>query len=303
MNATYWNMSQPETTDGSYKQIIDAIVYYATQNNMVVILDYHWFNSTVQQQNMAPKDPGTIAFWTSVATKYKNYGNVIFELYNEPYSISYDTWLNGNSQWYGMQDLYNTVRATGAKNLVIANGLDYGYYIGFLGQGYDYCNNNTTECLVKDSSQSNGFAYNIIYGSHPYNNKGSIGYTYYPTGGGSPMPADFASNFAGLQNTVLPYPIIATEFGDNQLSDFPPNSNSYSTVYTTILNAMTQYRVHYTGFAWWIDQNDPAFPVLICGDWSNPTACFGGSYVRNDMMNYPATQLNFNINAKAKTKK
>jgi endoglucanase len=292
MNAAYWNSSAPATTSGSYQQIIDAIVYYATQNNMLVILDYHWFNDKVMQQNMAPKDAteASIVFWKSVANKYKNYANVVFELYNEPYNLSYDTWLNGDSQWYGMQDLYNAVRSTGAKNLVIANGLDWGYYLGFLGQSLNNCNNNQTNCLVKDTSQSNGLAYNIAYGAHPYDSKGSIGYTYYPTGGGSPMPADFASNFAGVQNL---YPLISTEFGDNQSSDYPPNNNNYIGKYTFILSALKQYGVHYTGFAWWIDPNQPYFPTIICGSWSSPEACFGGTYIRNDMISNPATAFNF----------
>lgn len=57
---------------------------------------------------------------------------VIFELYNEPYQIEEATWLHGNGICVGYQQMYDEVRATGANNLVIVNGLDYGYDLHFV---------------------------------------------------------------------------------------------------------------------------------------------------------------------------
>ena len=77
------------------------------------------------------------AFWTSVANTFKSNTSVIFDLYNEPYVKNWGCWLNGSSSpnmglcsdvnfaVAGMQSLVNTVRATGATNLLMLGGLSY----------------------------------------------------------------------------------------------------------------------------------------------------------------------------------
>ncbi len=90
-------------------------------------------------------DQNSVTFWQQVAALYKSDPNVWFELYNEPYppgssqSVQWSTWQNGGSvtcnalvggaqaTWStpGMQKLVNTVRATGANNIVLAGGLTF----------------------------------------------------------------------------------------------------------------------------------------------------------------------------------
>lgn len=256
LNQNYWLSSGPVTQAGSYKQIINAIIYNAVQNNMAVILDLHW-TVNGQQSPMANND--SITFWTDVANTYKNFGTVIFELFNEPYGIDQGTWLNGNSQYVGYQQLYNAVRATGAQNVCIVNGLDYGYDLSF----------------VSDSFKVNGT--NIVYGSHPYNEKGSSSYTGQ---GGS-----FANDFKGVLGK---YPLIFTEFGVNQSSYFP---SGYQTVYNTDISYADQNGISYTGFAWWVDTSNPnTFPDIIA-DW-NGTPLNGGIMIHDDVVAHPGTSLN-----------
>ena len=69
--------------------------------------------------------------WPAVA-RYQNDGRVLFELYNEPHNVSWSAWQSGGDtgdgwQAVGMQQLYDTVRATGANNLVVIDGLDWAY--------------------------------------------------------------------------------------------------------------------------------------------------------------------------------
>jgi hypothetical protein len=78
-------------------------------------------------------DQRSITFWSEVAARYKDNPLVAFELYNEPHSISWKTWRNGGYVsdasrtppigWLapGMQELYNVVRRTGARNLVFVS--------------------------------------------------------------------------------------------------------------------------------------------------------------------------------------
>jgi hypothetical protein len=73
------------------------------------------------------------AFWAAIAARYKDNPFVAFDLYNEPHDISDAVWLNGGTATYksvtftaaGMQQLYNTVRAQGATNLIFTSGNKY----------------------------------------------------------------------------------------------------------------------------------------------------------------------------------
>ncbi len=257
----YWFDSADADTKGSYKQIIDAIIYYATQNNMAVILDLHWVEAG-HQSNMANQD--SIRFWQEVAATYKDFGTVMFELYNEPVNITPDVWLNGDGNYVGYQQLHDAVRNTGADNLVIVNGTDYAYDLSFVTpEGYH----------VKGK--------NIVYGSHPYNDKGAPGYT---GPGGS---------FDNCYKGVLPnYPLIFTEFGGNQANEYP---NGYQDIYSRIIAYANANNIDYTAFAWWVDPNDPQFPTLISSWQPGPDGKvpgnFGGIDVENDLVKNPPSNF------------
>lgn len=274
LNQNYWLASDSAMTQGSYKQIIDAIVYYATQNNMAVILDLHW-TTNGQQSPMANQQ--SIQFWQQVATAYKGFGTVIFELFNEPYldltgyyslPQAENIWLNGSTDSYkyvGYQQLYNTIRATGASNICIVNGLHYGFDLSFVGNGDD---------LLHISPYQNE-PLNLIYGSHPYNTNISV---------------SVLSN--NVQKIIASYPIIFTEFGDNQEADY--SNGTYQIPYQQVLefvnqqNASGNVNVNYTGFAWWVGQE--WFPTLL-NDWNGNANNYAGKLIFQDMQSNPATPL------------
>jgi hypothetical protein len=110
------------------------------------VLDLHWsdcgeWGTNIAQHSMP--DQNSVVFWKDCAAAYQNHPAVIFDLYNEPHDVTWDIWLNGGTitdrpntrrggpprtfEAVGMQNLLDTVRATGAKNLVIAGGLDWAY--------------------------------------------------------------------------------------------------------------------------------------------------------------------------------
>ncbi|MFA6916139.1 MAG: cellulase family glycosylhydrolase [Parachlamydiales bacterium] len=250
----YWLSSGPVTQSGSYKQIINAIVYYSTQLGMTVILDLHWVQSG-QQSPMANQD--SLTFWQQVATDYASFGTVLFELFNEPYGITTDVWLNGDSTYVGYQQLYDAVRGTGAQNICIVGGLDYAYDLSFVNP--NFCVNGT----------------NIVYCSHPYNSKGQPGYT---GEGGT-----FQQNYQGVLGN---YPLIFTEFGCNSGSYYP---NGYNQIYSNILAFANANNVHYSAFAWWVQSGDPQFPCLI-QDWTG-TALYGGVNIQSDLVQNPGTLI------------
>lgn len=250
----YWLNSGPATQIGSYKQIINAIIYYSIKLGMAVILDLHWTQAG-SQSAMANQD--SLTFWQQVASDYAGFGTVLFELYNEPFGITTDVWLNGDSTYVGYQQLYDAVRGAGAQNICIIGGLDYAYDLSFVNQNF----------------KVNGT--NIVYCSHPYNSKGQPGYQ---GEGGT-----FQQNYQGILGN---FPLIFTEFGTNSASYFP---TGYEQIYSSILEFVNANNVHYIGFAWWAQSSDPQFPCLI-QDW-NGTPLYGGINIHNDLLQNPGTSL------------
>jgi hypothetical protein len=127
-------------TSADYQQRIIDFVNLLTSHGFAVIVDLHWAAPGTQQANSQTPMPDadhTGAFWTSVANTFKSNSAVIFDLFNEPYTQSWSCWLNGSTgasqapcndvgfAAEGMQSMVNTIRATGATNILMAGGLAY----------------------------------------------------------------------------------------------------------------------------------------------------------------------------------
>lgn len=145
LNETCWlgiNGVNPDFSGANYQNAIQNYVNTLTSNGFAVILDLHWSapGSTIATRQLPmPNRDHSPEFWRQVATKYKGYGNVIFDLYNEPYpdnntadsSEGWRCWRDGGTcvgveyQAAGMQELVNAVRSTGAPNIVMLSGLQY----------------------------------------------------------------------------------------------------------------------------------------------------------------------------------
>jgi hypothetical protein len=173
-----WFGKMTNQTDGgaAYRALVDKLVDTCAAARVYIDLDLHWSDcgkwinqgGKLGQHNMPDKN--SITFWQDVATRFKNHPNVIFGLYNEPHDVSFAVWRDGGTatdkpaRWnpsqaiviyeaVGLQKLYDTVRATGATNVVTVSGLDWGYDLSGVLQGYE----------IKGS--------NLIYETHPYPNK------------------------------------------------------------------------------------------------------------------------------------
>jgi hypothetical protein len=138
---------------GNYRVTVERAVAAANAAGLYVILDLQWTAPgrycPLGQNRMADADHAP-AFWTSVASTFKNNRAVLFELFNEPYldrsgggrtggADAWSEWLGGGTQaqiespaatgyaWQsaGEQQLLDTVRATGADNVILIGGLDY----------------------------------------------------------------------------------------------------------------------------------------------------------------------------------
>ncbi|EFH84249.1 glycoside hydrolase family 5 protein [Ktedonobacter racemifer] len=150
-----------------YQADIINWVNLLNQNGMVAIVELHWNAPGSLQatgQEPMPDQDHAPAFWTSVANTFKSNSSVIFDLYNEPYTSSWSCWKNGSTApstnpcsdvsfaVAGMQSLVNTVRATGATNILMLGGLAY--------------SNDLSGWLANKPSDSNN---NLVASAHIYN--------------------------------------------------------------------------------------------------------------------------------------
>jgi hypothetical protein len=165
-----WFGKTKDQKDGgaAYRKIVHDVVEIASSKRAYVLLDLHWSNAGVWSTNIGQHympDANSVIFWESVAPEFANHPAVLFDLYNEPHDVSWSVWRDGgeiiekkktNSLSYrspGMQKLLDTCRAKGARNVIVAGGLDWAYDLSGIVQGH----------ALKDP-QGNG----VMYATHIY---------------------------------------------------------------------------------------------------------------------------------------
>jgi hypothetical protein len=170
-----WFGMEKQQSDGgaAYRKIVDGVVNACARKGAYAVLDLHWSNGGQWQRfnrQFKMPDLNSTTFWLSLAERYKNHPAVLFDLYNEPRDVSWDIWKNGGTvteeidgqqvtyQTPGLQKLIDVIRATGAHNIVVAGGLDWGYDLSGVANGY---------ALI--DAQGNG----VMYGTHIYPSKGT----------------------------------------------------------------------------------------------------------------------------------
>jgi aryl-phospho-beta-D-glucosidase BglC (GH1 family) len=173
----------------SYRKAIAAVVRRLESHGLYVDLDLHVSapgNKLATDQSPMPDADHSPAFWTSVAQAFKADRDVTFELFNEPYRVSWSCWRNGcqthGYQAAGMQQLVNAVRSTGARNVVLVGGIDW--------------SNNLSGWLAH---RPNDPAHQLAAVNHVYDN------------GGCQTKQCWNGAFARV---AAHFPLITTEFGD-----------------------------------------------------------------------------------------
>lgn len=258
----YWFGRDPQQSDGgaAYRKLVDDAITMANNRGAYVMLDLHRFH--------APNEKN-LQFWTDAATHYKNNPGVIFDLFNEPHSTTWDIWRNGgfiedknapadedaflspeekalNAKEYhsvGMQKLVDAVRATGAKNIVVCGGLDWAYDLSGIANGY-----------ALEDKTGNG----IMYSTHIYNWK-----------------TDWQGKVLLIADK---YPIMVGEVGaDVKKMEFLPKDiqeDPYTWV-PDMLGAIQKYHLNWTGFSF----HPAATPVMITG-WDYTPTPFWGAFAK-----------------------
>jgi endoglucanase len=244
-----------------YRKVVDAVVEAAATRGAYVAVDLHGFGAPTEEH---------VEFWKDVATRYKNHPAVFFELFNEPHGITWKTWRDGGNLTAsasarkdknpaenvaeltgevspGMQRLLDAVRATGARNLVIAGGLDWGYDLSGVAAGY----------ALEERRGGNG----IMYSSHVY-----------------PWKSDWQHK---TLDAAARYPVFIGEVGcPASYDDFkfipPAGRQPLEGWAVDVLGLIQKHRLHWTGFSF-----HPKCGPNAISDWSYTPTPYWGVYVKD----------------------
>lgn len=141
----------PAYAGANYINAVKDLVAKVKAHGMTPVVELHWTygqytgNSAgcsdvhASCQKPMPDMQYTPSFWASVANTFKSDRTVVFDLFNEPYpdratsttAQAWQCWRDGGScpgigyEVAGMQDLVDSVRGTGATNLILAGGITW----------------------------------------------------------------------------------------------------------------------------------------------------------------------------------
>ncbi len=248
VNEGYW-LSNSGYYCPSYRTTVASVIAQVESYGMIPIIDLHTamggnINATSSPSNpeCAP-DSGSSTFWSQVASQYSSDPNVMFELYNEPHGIPWQTWRNGGPitcsssnqsyQTVGMQQLLDVIRHTGATNIAMVDGVDWA--------------SNLTQVPRFALSGTN-----VAYVEHLYVNESS--------------PTTSTSWQNNLGATPGLFPVVATEFGMLGCQTSYPTSEQQA-----IISYLTSHGIGYTAWGWWV--GGCGFPSLIQ---SESGSCYEG---------------------------
>lgn len=263
-----WFGKAPEQNDQglAYRALVDSVVQAAATRGKYLLLDLHWSDADQWGQHIGQHsmpDDNSAVFWKAVASRYANNSAVLFDLYNEPRDVTWDLWQHGGTvvehsadpkqgadltyHSPGMQSLLHTVRATGAKNIVIAGGLDWAYDLSGIVNGH-----------ALTDTHGNG----VVYATHIY-----------------PWKTDWDKH---VTPATRRYPVIVSEVGCEPLK---PNAPDWQKVDCAVwapqaLDYIDTHKLSWTAWSF----HTGASPCLI-SDWSYATTPYWGAYVKAALMN------------------
>jgi serine/threonine protein kinase len=263
LNEDCWlniNMGNSEYGGRNYQIAIERYTDLLIKSGITPIFDLHWSAPGTRQATSLEPMPDrehAITFWSEVARAYKGNGAVIFDLFNEPFpdnnrktDQAWKCWRSGTGkdcpvgtaglsyESAGMQELVNAVRGTGATNIIMLSGIQYG---STLDHWTDY----------KPSDPLN----QTVASWHVYN------YSQCQT-------SDCWK--AEVLPVIRQYPMIAAEIGEND------QQGSFILQVMNFLDAKKVNSSGYLAWAWNTGQS--AFSLITDYTHGGPTSPYGSIY-------------------------
>ena len=120
-------------TAADYRAQLTSYTRALVAGGLNVMIDVHFAETTTAGVTapsygaapMLDKAHGA-ELWRSIATTFRADKAVLFDLYNEPHSITWECWRDGCGDYAGMQELVTAVRSVGATNPIVLTGPSWG---------------------------------------------------------------------------------------------------------------------------------------------------------------------------------
>lgn len=265
LSEDFWLHGQPkiQCTAQQYQALVRQVVNTLTSLKLNVVLDLQWVDAGGKSLNgggpWAMPDKDSLLFWQDVASHYRYYSNVLFELLNEPHPASAACWVSGckmtdkvysadchcaktvTYQAVGMQDLVNVASRTGAKNLMLVAGMNW---------GYSFTQFPTFPVVGKT----------VVYDTHPY--------PYY-----GKFASDWDTQFGFMR---VKYPLISSESGEYDCT---------STYLSGLYDYFDAHDIGWFAWSWTTDGNTCGYPRLIQDYQGTPTQSMG-QFIYNRLHSY-----------------
>lgn len=248
-----------------YRATVQRVVADARAARLFVILDLQWsapFDLPADRtrggvQCPMPDTGKDLAMWKDIATLYRHDTGVLFDLYGEPYDITWSTWLNGGAitegcyiiggpslarepgtyQAIGMRELVRQIRVIAPDNVIIVAGINWGYDLSGVLSGFAVAGKN------------------VAYDSHPFDY-------------GNKQPDDWYRAFG---HTATRYPVIVGEFG------------SYNCGTGYIEQAINYFKSQNISWLAWTWQTGSCSGPSLLADWSGKPSAPYGSFIQRQM--------------------
>ena len=262
-----WFGKAPNQDDGgaAYRQLVEEVVKTVADHDAYVVLDLHWSDAGawgryIGQHSMP--DENSEAFWLLLSGHFANHPAVLFDLYNEPKDVSWEVWKSGGEvkekvrdkvgdgeqerdisyRTPGLQKLIDIIRAGGARNVIVAGGLDWGYDLSGVLKGFDLADPNGR---------------GVLYGSHVYPWKGG--------------PDNWKTHFGDIAKL---HPIFVGEIGADP-KEKRDNTEDGLTWSPKILQYINDNGLSWTG---WCFHTDASPRMLL--DWNYTPSPFWGQFAK-----------------------
>lgn len=232
VNPEFWL----DSSAAGYKSCVDGVIKKVAAAGKYIILDNHSFHLPGQESE---------AFWKDAAVRYKDHPHVLFELFNEPADCTWQQYFEGgtlsfsgetdwgepvtiNIESQGIPHLLKTLRKTGASNVVILSGPDWGFDLSYMTEA-NFRRFASSLARSKNVSDVEGFVNEyvdkyflkettgngIMYATHPYPGHG------YTNQNGNDWDKY-------LKDTISEYPVIVGECGPTEQREGPLKNLSYN---------------------------------------------------------------------------
>ena len=249
----------------AYRETVQRVVANARAAQLFVILDLQWsapFDRPDDRtrggvQCPMPDTGKDLAMWKDIAALYHGDTGVLFDLYGEPYDISWSTWLNGGTitegcyiigapsltketgtyRAIGMRDLVKQIRTVAPDNVIVVAGTNWGYDLSGILDGYALADKN------------------IVYDTHPFDY-------------GNKQPGDWYRAFG---HTATRYPVIVGEFG------------SYNCGTNYIEQAISYFNKQQISWLAWSWQTGACSGPSLLADWSGAPSVPYGKFIQQQM--------------------